>query len=204
MVVSGDSIRVRTVRPSGHGGNMGASYLIRVPRRTALERIESSNGRIQVTGIEGAARLETSNGSIEANALSGALTARTSNGSVRVGRVLGELNIDTSNGSIRASAGKLERPVTLHTSNGSIELSVEALGGSGVNVSTSNASITLRLPSSAAASLTASTSNGSITNQFESEFRGRSGKNHLDGTIGAGGPRIRLDTSNGSIRLLRL
>ena len=44
VVASGDSIRVRSVRPSSRWGNMGVRYTIRVPRRTSLERIETSNG----------------------------------------------------------------------------------------------------------------------------------------------------------------
>ena len=187
IVASGDSIRVSTRRPSERRGSMGASYVIRVPRRTALERIETSNGSIQVTDIDAPARLVTSNGRVSAE------------------RVLGGLEATTSNGGIRALLNKLEerRPVRLTTSNGSVDLTAEYLANNDVTVTTSNGSITLRLPASLAARVEASTSNGSITSDFDVDGQSREGKNRLQGTIAGGGPAMRLATSNGNIRLLR-
>jgi hypothetical protein len=34
VVSTGDTIRIRTIPPSGHRGSMGAKYIVRVPRRT--------------------------------------------------------------------------------------------------------------------------------------------------------------------------
>ena len=206
VVASGDAIRIRTVRPSGHRGNMGARYVVKVPRRTSLERIESSNGGIRVTDIDAPARLETSNGGVEVSNAGGPVTVRTSNGGVRASGVRGGIEVSTSNGGIRVSLAKAEerRPVRLRTSNGSVELSAEDLRNNDVVASTSNGSITVRLPGSVSVDVKASTSNASITNEFDAAFKGRSGKTYLEGTIGAGGPMLDLSTSNGSIRLLRM
>lgn len=206
IVASDDSIRIRTVRPFERRGNMGARYVIRVPRRTSLERIQSSNGRIRVADIGAQARLETSNGSVEVTNAGGPVTVKTSNGSVRASEIRGSVEATTSNGSIRVSLAKVEerRPVRLHTSNGSVELSVEDLRNNDVVVTTSNASITVRLPGLVSANVKASTSNASITNEFDATFKGRSAKTSLEGTIGAGGPSLDLSTSNGSIKLLRM
>jgi hypothetical protein len=205
VVASGDSIRIRTVRPSGHTGNMGAKYVIKVPRGAQLERIQSSNGSVRVRDIDSPARLETSNGAIEVTSVSGPITMHTSNGAIRADGVQRGIEGTTSNGSIRVVLGKVEerRPVRLTTSNGSVELAVDDLGGSEVVVNTSNASITARLPQSVTADVKARTSNASVTNEFESSFQGRSEKHRLDGTIGGGGPLLSLSTSNGSIRLLK-
>src|SRR5690242_12324618 len=62
IVNTADSVHVRTVRPSERRGNMGAKYVIKVPRKTELERITSSNGGIRVSDVEGPARLRSSNG----------------------------------------------------------------------------------------------------------------------------------------------
>lgn len=205
VVASGDSIRIRTVRPSGHTGGMGARYVIRVPRGAQLERVQSSNGSLRIREIDSPARLETSNGSIEVTSVGGPVTMHTSNGSIRADGVQRGIEGTTSNGTIRVVLGKVEerRPVRLTSSNGSIELAVDDLGGSDVVVRTSNASITARLPQSVAADVKVSTSNGGLTNEFESSFQGRSEKHRLDGTIGGGGPLLSLTTSNGSIRLLK-
>ncbi|HSW50263.1 MAG TPA: hypothetical protein VLH09_08820, partial [Bryobacteraceae bacterium] len=66
VAVSGDSIRVRSIRPSERWGNMGIRYAIRVPRNTALERIQTSNGSIDVSNLDAPARLTTSNGAVRA------------------------------------------------------------------------------------------------------------------------------------------
>ena len=44
---------IRTVRPDTFPGNTGARFLIRVPRKTALDRIVSSNGAIRVGNTTG-------------------------------------------------------------------------------------------------------------------------------------------------------
>ena len=205
ILASGDSLRIRTVRPSGHLGNLGAKYLIRVPRSTVLERIESSNGAIRVHDINSSARLETSNGAIELLSVSGPVTLKTSNGSIRADNVEKGIDASTSNGPIRVGLGKLEdrRSVRLATSNGGVEFSVDDLRNSDVTVTTSNGPITARLPGALASEVKATTSNASVTNEFESEFHGDSRKNHLEGTIAGGGPLLTLKTSNGPIRLLK-
>jgi DUF4097 and DUF4098 domain-containing protein YvlB len=205
IVASSDSVRIRTVRPFERHGNMGAKYVIRVPRRTTLDRIQSSNGSIRVLDIDAQARLETSNGSVEVTNSSGPVTVRTSNGSVRASGVRGGFDATTSNGGIRVALEKVleRRPVRLSTSNGGVELSASDLQNNDVTASTSNGSITVRLPNSVSAEVRANTSNSSITNEFGDSFKGRSGKTYLDGTIGSGGPLLSLSTSNGSIKLLR-
>jgi hypothetical protein len=75
-----DTVHIRTVRPSDRRGSMGAKYIIKVPRRTELERIASSNGSIHTLDLEGPARLKTSNGAVRAENLRGSLDVQTSNG----------------------------------------------------------------------------------------------------------------------------
>lgn len=60
----------------------------------------------------------------------------------------------------------------------------------------------MRLPEPVNANVHASTSNGSINTDYE-VTTSRISKNVLEGRIGSGGPSIDLETSNGSIRLLK-
>lgn len=205
VVVSDGSVRIRTVRPSERWGNMGARYTIRVPRRTSLEKIATSNGSIEAGDLDAPVRLTTSNGAIRADNLRQGIEASTSNGSITLENVRGAVDASTSNGSIRAEISRTGegRPIRLRTSNGSVDASLDGAGTGGVVVTTSNASITLRLPPSVSADIDASTSNGSITNEFEDSFRGRSDKRHLEGSIGSGGARLELATSNGRIQILK-
>jgi DUF4097 and DUF4098 domain-containing protein YvlB len=224
VVAPGDFVRIRTISPSGHRGNHGARYVIRVPRRTELDRIQTSNGRISVDGIEGTARLRTSNGAIRADRIAGELEAETSNGSVELNDHDGPANVRTTNGAIRAEdvrgyfeattsngsiTAKLSdptpgRPVKLQSSNGSISLTMDSLRNNDIRVATSNSSITLQLPGDLKAQVKAHTSNSSITSDFEVATGGTVSKHDLEGTIGGGGPVIDVSTSNGAIKILKI
>jgi hypothetical protein len=219
-----DAVYVRTVRPSDRRGNMGAKYIIKVPRRTQLDRITSSNGGIRTLDIEGSARLKTSNGGVRAENVKGNLDAQTSNGGIDVQGLEGSVSVRTTNGRVHAEdvRGSIEAatsnggihvrlakpesgsPIKLQTSNGGIELTLETVNQNEIRASTSNGGITLHLPGNLAADLIANTSNSSISTDFEVQARGSISKNHLEGKIGAGGPTIDLSTSNGSIRLLKM
>lgn len=222
---SGNEVRLKTVRPEVRRGNMGAKYVIRVPRRTELERVTSSNGPVRIENVEGGSRVNTSNGSlrlarirgtidatssngaVEVNDVDGSMTLRTSNGSVHAEEVTGDLEAETSNGAIHVHLRDTgtARPIRLRTSNGSVELQMDAPRHNDVVASTSNGSITLRLPAGASADLHAETSStGAIHSDFEILTRGMLSKHRLEGKIAGGGPKYDLTTSNGTIRLLRM
>lgn len=220
IVPTAEAVRIRTVRPSGWRGSMGASYTIRAPRRVVIERAVSSNGSIEIDQIQGNVRLETSNGRIRAAGVDGEIDAATSNGSIELSECAGPAILKTSNGRIQAdgvrapleattSNARIEArlleasgslPVKLRTSNGAIQLTLEKPPATDVVLSTSNGSITVRAPASLAAKVKAATSNGQISTGFDVQG-GERGKTRLTGTIGGGGPLLELETSNGHIRL---
>ena len=219
-----DTLAIRTIRPDSQRGGSGARFILRVPHRVVLDRIKSSNGSVRVEGVEGSIRLSSSNGSarafrikgpveiatsnasIEVTDIAGSTILRTSNGSVRADGVRGAFEASTSNAGINARLADPEpnSPIRLTTSNGGVELNLDQLRNNSVSVDTSNASITVRLPQNLGAQLRASTSHGNVTTDYDVSLRaGKISKNSIEGTIGAGGPNITLDTSNGSIRVLK-
>lgn len=219
---SQSSVSIRTVLPTPRTGGYGARYVIHVPKKVELQNISSSNGAIHIEAIDGRARLKTSNGGIRAFSFQGSLDARTSNGPVELTDVTGDTSVHTSNGSVKADVkkGNFEattsngsitarlvesdtRPVRLESSNGHIDLTMDAARE--VHADTSNSSITVRMPSSAGADVRAHTSNASITSDFDvSVHGGMISKHRLEGQIGSGGPLLDLGTSNGAIRILRM
>jgi len=223
---SGNAVRVKTARPNPNHGNMGAKYVIHVPRQTTLEDITSSNGSIRIDDIDGNAHLSTSNGSIHLGSIRGNVDAHSSNGSIEVKDVKGNVNFTTSNGSVHAEnvEGSFEaqtsnggirarlhdspsgHPIRLSTSNGDIDLQVDSLRQNDVIATTSNGPITVRMPAGVGASLHASTnSNGSVRSDFDVLIHsGELSKHRMEGTICAGGPKIDLTTSNGNINLLKM
>jgi hypothetical protein len=225
IVTSPDSIRIRTIGPSGHRGGYGAKYIIRLPQKAILEQIESSNGGIRIESIDGTARARTSNGAIRAFRVAGPVELKTSNASVEVADIPNSVVITTSNGGIRAEGVKgpidgttsnagvnvilgnpdPQKPIRLQSSNGSVELTMNTFKDNDIRMSTSNSSITLRLPPSAHGMLKAHTSNSSVSTDFDLTVKaGELRKSWVEGQIGSGGPLLDLNTSNGSIRVEKL
>jgi DUF4097 and DUF4098 domain-containing protein YvlB len=184
------SVSVHAVRPYDSHGNMGAKFVIHVPKKVNLDRIATSNGKIEVRSVIGSANLRTSNGHINAEQMDGPIDASTSNGHINVQ--------DEVSG---------RAPIHARTSNGAIDITAEHAINSDLHASTSNGSITVHLPSSTSARVRASTSNSPITCDFEVTTQGRIEKHHLEGTINGSrtdAPMIDLSTSNGHIRLAKL
>jgi DUF4097 and DUF4098 domain-containing protein YvlB len=220
------SVRIRASRPTDMFRRGGVRFTIRVPRKTVLELISTSNGHLRIEDVDGRAQLRTSNGTIRIDRLTGELDARTSNGGIEVDALDGNAKLHTSNGSIRAETthGSFEAgtsngsinarltdpatswPVRLESSNGRVEIAVQAKQLPAVHASTSNSSITLRLPAFANARVRAYTSHSNVTSEFDELRFDDSRRRHseLNGTIGSGGPLMDLSSSNGSIKILKL
>lgn len=180
-----DLIEIRAIGYP-HGGwfsNTGARFTLRVPRSAHLDRLASSNGRIDVRDMDGGARLHTSNGRIVADRVKGGIEAETSNG---------RIDIHDAEGTVSA-----------HTSNGPIEVGMLKAPSDNLRAQTSNGSITLRLPPDTGARVDATTSNSRITTDFDISGHARIDRHRLTGDIGKGGPSIDLHTSNGAIRIQR-
>jgi DUF4097 and DUF4098 domain-containing protein YvlB len=125
----------------------------------------------------------TVNGDVGAETLSGPVSLRTVNGSATFS-TSSYGDASTVNGSIRGTlgSGAWSDELKFHTVNGSI---------------------TLDLPGDTNAELRASTVNGDITTDFPVNVLGRVGPRRLNGTIGAGGRSLELETVNGSVNLRR-
>jgi len=125
------------------------------------------------------------------------------NGSLDINGVQGDVHASLVNGTVKAAG--LGGEVKLSTVNGGIEANVAALEtAKGVQLNSVNGSIVLIVPSGASADVKASTIHGAITNDFglnveDGQFVGHS----MNGQIGSGGARIRLNNVNGSIAVKR-
>jgi Putative adhesin len=94
-------IETRNKRTFGRQG-VNVVYTLRVPKAVTVN-LETANGTISVTGVEGGTRAESSNGGIEGRLLGGSVKASTTNGSIKVDLMsVGEAGteLETTNGSI--------------------------------------------------------------------------------------------------------
>jgi len=183
--VTGDenNVEVRTRFPSRKRKvSVSVSYEIQVPREAELV-LATSNGAVFVENIDGTVKLKSSNGKLECENVTGSVEATTSNGKVSLTGISGSIDAHTSNGSIKI----------VHT---------DPLDDSDIIAcKTSNGSIKLELHKDSSFNLEAHTSNGRIATEFPIKMKGELSRQHVSGTVGNGGPSVRLTTSNGSISI---
>ena len=127
--------------------------------------------------------IEFINGGIDIDGVEGNVKATSINGPVTARGLLGEAKLSTVNGPLKATFTQLDesKPISLSSVNGSV---------------------TIIIPSNANASVRASTVHGMISNDFgiqvkHGEYVGHS----LEAQIGTGGPRLKLSSVNGGIRI---
>jgi hypothetical protein len=181
-------------------GVESAMIEVRMPKNADLQ-LQTSNGAIEVSSVNGNIRLHTSNGAIDAAALHGKLQASSSNGAISIEGMDGDCALSTSNGRIRV-AGRFDS-LEIHSSNGGVV--ARAAAGSTVtsrwDIGTSNAPVDLALPSDLKADLDVSTSNGGVQLELPVTVQGSQDQSHLHGTLNGGGQELSVHTSNGAIHL---
>jgi hypothetical protein len=187
---------------------------VRVPPRYSLE-VRTGGGSIEIEDVEGEVRASTSGGRIELKEVAGSADVRTSGGSIEAEEIEGDLSADTSGGAIRVaettgrvevhtSGGELEildvrGPVSAETSGGSIAL--RFTGAPEGTVETSGGGIEVEFPEGAGVELDARTSGGRVEVEQGMHVRGSVDSQSVRGEINGGGPKLRLRTSGGNIRV---
>jgi len=180
-----DSVSVDTVYPKHENTGVTVDYDIKVPEGVNLGELSSVNGSVKITGPFGRVSAETTNGQVHIENASGDLKLETTNGDVKAINVNGPIDAHTTNGSITLELTKLEAEVRAETTNGGITLRLD-------------------LTQEINGTLEAETVNGSISLDFPVILQSlEKSRHHLRGQIGRGGPRISLETTNGSIHLTR-
>jgi hypothetical protein len=128
----------------------------------------------------------------------------TVNGSVNVEGATASVDAETVNGRVEVST--LGGPVTARTVNGDVRASIEHLVKSDepLELETTNGSVQLEAPGDLSADVDAETTNGGIETDFPLTIsKGLIGR-HVHGTVGQGGRKVELHTTNGSVRLRKL
>lgn len=119
---------------------------------------------------------------------------------VRVPRTA-RVSVENVNG--RVEIERVAAPVEASTVNGSVEVTLASVDPAGRNrIHTTNGSVRLTLPSDAGAEVEARTVNGSVSCDFDLAGPSKT-RRKLEGRIGAGGGRFDLATVNGSVTIDR-
>jgi hypothetical protein len=128
------------------------------------------------------------------------LDLETLNGGISIEDVEGEIRAEATNGGLKLS--QLAGDVDVHTTNGgvSVELHGKQWTGRGLEASTTNGGVKLWIPEEYNAELETGTVNGSVEFDFPVMVKGKISK-RIRATLGDGGPKIRVTTTNGGVRL---
>jgi hypothetical protein len=204
---SGSGVRLEVKLPrnawngwGGHHGRRSITVTVRVPRESDLDVhtgdgsvsvpeiagrvvVFTGDGSITVLGARGEVRLQTGDGSIDATGLEGRLRAQTGDGRVKVRGRFEALDVRTGDGGIDADiepGSKLASEWSLHTGDGGI---------------------TLNVPKDLGAELYVRTGDGHISMDVPLTVQGSISRTEVHGTLGAGGPPLRLHSGDGSIRI---
>ena len=182
---SADAVSVETVYPRHDNTGVSVDYTILVPEGVRLEDVSSVNGGLRLTGPFSSAAASTTNGDVHVQDASGGLQVETTNGGIEAVNIAGPVDAETTNGGITLDLGGLKENVRAQTTNGGITLKL----GAGAEIN---------------AYLEAETTNGGIQIDVPVTLQSlEKSKRHLRGQIGTGGPRLSLETVNGSIRLTK-
>ena len=128
------------------------------------------------------------------------LTIKATNSKVDVKSVTGSVKIEATNGEIIVDGA--ERGADITTVNGRVVLNLAKVGADGVRVKTTNGEIEVGVPAGGKATIAARVSNGAVEVQGLELQTTEKTYRRLDATLGGGGPEIRLDTTNGVIKLV--
>jgi hypothetical protein len=127
------------------------------------------------------------------------VTLTTTNGEIVATGVGGAFRAETTNGAIKAT--EIDGSVRMETTNGDVTLEVTKVTDAGVTCATTNGEIDLTMPSAAKVSFDVETNNGAIDpTGFDLKISEQS-RRALRATAGGGGPTVKLETTNGGIRL---
>jgi hypothetical protein len=202
----------------GFTHNRWLSIEIHMPKDSDLQ-VETSNGAIDVSSLNGKLSVHSSNGGIKASDLSGTIDIGSSNGGIDLESLKGTMNVSTTNGGIKGN--NLDGRCGLSTTNGSVRvagrfdgLDISSGNGSvvaraetgskmsaGWRIRTTNAGVDLSLPTNLQANVDASTSNGSVTVDLPKDIDGSHSKTELRGAMNGGGPEMTIHTTNGGIHI---
>ncbi len=144
-------------------------------------RFHTSRTDFQLARLDG--QVEISSEEITADQLVGPVVLTTRNRNLRLERFTGPLSVTNRNGTVDLTAAQPLGAVTVQNRDGAV---------------------TLNLPTNTSFSLNATTEDGSIENDFSLGSVDKERKSALTGTVGQGGPLVRLDNNHGDITIRKV
>jgi hypothetical protein len=128
------------------------------------------------------------------------VTVKTTNSEVTAQGLGGMFRVEATNAEIRGTA--LTGGADVTTVNGDMTLEFVKLGEGGVRCKGTNGEIVVTLPASSGATIAAHVTNGAVETQNLTVQASEQSLTRLNATLGGGGPELRLDLTNGEIKIV--
>lgn len=153
-------------------------------------------GSIHMEHIRGPIRFHTSRTDFQLARLDG--SSEISSDDMTTSQAMGPVTLNTRNRNI--TLDRIAGDVAVTNSNGSVDLTnAPPLGN--VAIQNRNGSIDVTVPEHASFTVEAQTTNGDLDNDFALESQGTDTHKSFRGTVGKGGPVLRLTTTQGDLSL---
>jgi DUF4097 and DUF4098 domain-containing protein YvlB len=169
---------------------------------TGKTNINTAGGHITMRDSGGPANLITAGGHIEVGDVRGDLVARTAGGHISTGKVNGKVKAKTAGGhiSIEQATGSIDAV----TVGGGVTAKFAGQPVEDSRLETSAGSVSVEIASNVKLDVDASSFNGRVYSDYDLETADRDGhRQNYSARINGGGPKLKLRTSYGSIRLNR-
>jgi osmotically-inducible protein OsmY len=121
------------------------------------------------------------------------------NGAIDITDMRGELRLETTNGAVKAVG--IAGPTRAITTNGAVVLDFDSLPEGAVSAETTNGAVSMTIPREAKANLSVRVTNGGISIDGLDVTVTEKSRRRLDGTLNGGGTDVRVETTNGGVRL---
>jgi len=198
--------------------NRRISTEVRMPKNADLQ-LETGDGRVELSELNGNIVVHTSDGGIKASQLSGTIDIRSNDGDITADRLTGTFKLHSGDGKIDAT--RLDGKCDISSNDGSIHVdgrfdSLDIKSGDGAvvarvepeskisstwSITTKDGGVQVAIPKSLQANLDASTGDGHISLGLPVLVEGDLGKKAVRGTINGGGPTLFIHTGDGTIHL---
>jgi DUF4097 and DUF4098 domain-containing protein YvlB len=193
---SGNNIVIGKIDDEELRNNVSISYEITVPSNSRLEsRTGSGSQRIQ--DIKGPVHATTGSGTIEVGKVADEVDASSGSGHIEIAGATGNVTARTGSGHI--TLHDIKAGLRAGTGSGGIDVDGDARND--WDLHTGSGGISVRTPSSAGFRVDAESGSGGVTINKPVTMQGSIRRNHVEGTVGNGGPMMRLRTGSGGIHV---
>jgi len=197
VIQDGDTISLNTDTDHRWGpfGTCQVDVTVTTPSKTDLE-LETSDGRIEIDGIECSGPIKTSNGNISLRNVKGDIEAENRDGDIEINTLEGSTRLRNINGNLNLQGVTGE--IDAATSNGEIKASIDMVPNGTNQLITSNGMVQVRLLGTPNVTLDASTRAANVTNSLPIDAE-TTQDDYLVGIIGDGSASLLIRTTNSDI-----